>query len=250
MALVGLLVAACGSGSASTSATSTQPVATANSPVVLGLGNSVPSGTACSCVNFVSAYAAMADAATNTKATVVNDAVAGSTSADVVNLLGKSSVQAEVRRATTVLIMTGANDFNDAFDEVSLGASTADTYTPVAAAVQENVSTIVQRVHGLSARAHIVVLDYWAAMEDGAVAAKDYDKPTMAAAISSTTYVNDALALAAKATGAIYVSTFTAFKGPAGTNDDTALLASDGDHPNAAGHQLIAKTIDAVLPAP
>jgi len=190
----------------------------------------------------------MVGAATNTTPTVDNDAVSGSTSADLVNALTKSSIQAHVRAATTVLIMTGANDFNDAFDEVSLGAPADATYAPVATAVQDNVSTILDKIHSLNAGAHVVVLDYWAAMEDGAVAAKDYDATAMAASLASTTYVNDALAAAAKAGNAIYVSTLTAFKGPAGTNDDTALLAPDGDHPDAAGHQLIARTIYAVLP--
>jgi lysophospholipase L1-like esterase len=221
---------------------------TVKGPVVVGLGNSVPSGTACSCENFVSAYAAMVAAGTNTKVTVDNDAVSGSTSADVVDQLSMSAVQAQVNSATTVLIMTGANDFNDAFNQVSLGASAAETYAPVATAVQENVTTIVEKIHALNAGAHVVVLDYWAAMEDGAIAARDYDAATMAASIASTTYVNDALAVAAKATGAIYVSTYAEFKGPTGTNDPTALLAADGDHPDAAGHQLIARTIYAALP--
>jgi len=224
--------------------------ATVPGPVVVGLGNSVPSGSACSCVNFVSAYAAMVAAGKNAKATVDNDAVSGSTSADVVNqLTNKSAVQAHVRAATTVLIMTGANDFNDAFDAVSLGAPAATMFPPVATAVQDNVTAVVQRIQALNRNAHVVVLDYWAAMEDGAVAARDYDPPTMAASLASTNYVNDALSVAAKATGALYVSTYTAFKGPAGTNDPTGLLAADGDHPNAAGHQLIARTIYTVLPS-
>jgi acyl-CoA thioesterase I len=221
---------------------------TAKGVVVVGFGNSVPSGTACSCTNFVSAYAAMVGAGSNTRATVDNDAVSGSTSADVVNLLTKSSVQNQLRAATTVLIMTGANDYNDAFDQVSLGAPAAETYAPVATAVQDNVTTIIDTIHSLNAGAHVVVLDYWAAMEDGAVAAKDYDATAMAASLASTASVNDALAAATKAAKATYVSTLTAFKGPNGTNDDTGLLASDGDHPDAAGHQLIARTIYAVLP--
>jgi acyl-CoA thioesterase I len=216
---------------------------------VVGLGNSVPSGSACSCVNFVKAYAQMVAGATSSQATVDNDAVSGSTSADVVNLLTKGSVQAHVRAASTVLIMTGANDFNDAFDAVSLGAPAASTFGPVATAVQDNVTAAVQKILALNPSAHVVVLDYWAAMEDGAVAARDYDPPTMAASVASTNYVNDALAVAAKATGALYLSTYAAFKGPAGTNDPTALLAPDGDHPNAAGHQLIARTIYAALPS-
>jgi lysophospholipase L1-like esterase len=226
----------------------TTAATTVKDPVVVGLGNSVPSGAACSCVNFVSAYAALVASGTNTKATVDNDAVAGSTSADVVNQLAKAAVQAQVKAATTVLIMTGANDFNDAFDQVSLGAPATESYAPVATAVQDNVTTTVEKIHVLNAAAHVVVLDYWAAMEDGAVAAKDYDAPTMAASIASTTSVNDALAVAAKATGALYLSTYTAFKGPNGTNDPTGLLAADGDHPDAAGHQLIARTIYAALP--
>jgi acyl-CoA thioesterase-1 len=148
-----------------------------------------------------------------------------------------------------VVIMTGANDFNDAFDEVSLGAKAADTYVPVAAAVQENVTTVVEEVHSLNPAAHVVVLDYWAATEDGAVAARDYDATAMAASLSCTTYVNQALAVAAKASGATYLSTYTAFKGAAGTDDPTTLLAADGDHPDAAGHQLIARTIYAAFPS-
>jgi lysophospholipase L1-like esterase len=267
-----LALAACGSGSSATTtgtsttvttsapatmsrvasgsatAATTAAVATGKDPVVVGLGNSVPSGTACSCVNFVSAYAAMVGAGTGRKATVDNDAVSGSKSADVVNQLATGSVQAQVRSATTVLIMTGANDFNDAFDQVSLGAPAAEAYGPVATAVQENVTTTVEKIHALNAGAHVVVLGYWAAMEDGAVAAKDYDAPTMAASIASTTYVNEALAVAAKATDAIYVSTYAAFKGPGGANDPTALLAADGDHPDGAGHEVIARAVYAVLP--
>jgi len=115
--------------------------------------------------------------------------------------------------------------------------------------VQDNVTAVVQQIHSLNPAAQVVILDYWAAMEDGAVAARDYDPPTMAASIASTTYVNQALAVAAKATNALYVSTYTAFKGADGKADPTSLLAPDGDHPDAAGHELIAKTIYGVLPA-
>jgi len=229
-------------------AATTAATRAARGPVVVGLGNSVPSGAACSCENFVSAYAALVAAATSMPATVDNDAVAGSTSADVVNQLAKATVQTQLRSATTVLIMTGANDFNDAFDQVSLGAPAADTYAPVATAVQDNVTAVVEKIHGLNAAAHVVVLDYWAAMEDGAVAARDYDAPAMAASVACTTSVNGALAVAAKATNAVYVSTYTALKGPNGSDDPTSLLAADGDHPDAAGHQVIAKAIYDALP--
>jgi lysophospholipase L1-like esterase len=85
-------------------------------------------------------------------------------------------------------------------------------------------------------------------MEDGQVARDDYDKVAMTASLACTDSANAALALAAKATNATYVSTLTAFKGSKGTTDDTSLLASDGDHPDAAGHALIARTIADVFP--
>ena len=236
------------SAAAAPTATTARPASTAKDPVVVGLGNSVPSGAVCKCESFVSAYADMVAAGTNTRATVDNDAVAGSTSADVVNLMTKAAVQSHLRAATTVLIMTGANDFNDTFDQVSLGSPANLTYPPVATAVQDNVTAVVQQIHSLNPAAHVVILDYWAAMEDGAVAARDYDPPTMAASVSCTNYVNQALAVAAKATSALYLSTFTAFKGADGKADPTPLLAADGDHPDAAGHQLIARTIYAALP--
>jgi len=234
--------------SSSTGRTAASAAPAAKDPVVVGLGNSVPSGAVCRCQSFVSAYADMVAAGTSTKATVDNDAVSGSTSADVVNLLTRPSVQSHLRSATTVLIMTGANDFNDSFDQVSLGSPANQTYPPVATAVQDNVTAVVQQIHSLNPAAHVVILDYWAAMEDGAVAARDYDPPAMAASVACTTYVNQALAVAAKATNALYVSTYTAFKGADGTADPTSLLAPDGDHPDAAGHQLIARTIYAALP--
>jgi acyl-CoA thioesterase-1 len=217
-------------------------------PVVVGLGDSVPAGYACSCTDFVAAYAAMAASATGTTTTVRNDAVSGSTSADVIDQLTTAAVAAQIRAATTVLLMTGANDFGSAFSAVSDGAPAAATYAPVAAAVQANVTTIVKRIHALNGRAHVVVLDYWAAMKDGAVAEVEYDAAAMTAAAQSTTAVNDALTKAALATGATYVSTYLQFNGADGANDPTSLLADDGDHPNAAGHLLIAEAVLATLP--
>lgn len=216
----------------------------AKTAVVIGLGDSVPAGLNCSCTNFVAAYATKAADAAHRTATVHNDAVPGSTSADLVDALADAAVTAQLRSATTVLIMTGANDFAEAFAAVSEGAPAAKTYAPVAAAVQTNVTTIVKRIHALNGRAHVVVLDYWAAMKDGAVAEVEYD----AAAAQSTTAVNDALTKAALATGATYVSTYLQFNGADGANDPTSLLADDGDHPNAAGHLLIAEAVLATLP--
>ena len=223
------------------------PAANPKAPVVVALGDSVPAGSACDCPNFVSAYAAKAADAAGTSATVRNYAVSGSTSADARALLGTGRVRAAVAGASTVLIMTGANDFVGAFEEVSGGAIAATAYPPVAHAVQTNITAAVRTVRALNDHARVVVLDYWAAMEDGDVAAHDYDAATRRAAAAATGYLDDAISAAARATGATYVSTFVAFKGADGSKDPTPLLADDGDHPNAAGHRVIARAVAAAL---
>ena len=44
-----------------------------------------------------------------------------------------------------------------------------------------------------------------------------------------------------------YVDLRAAFKGPDYAYDETHYLSNDGDHPNAAGHQQIAKAAEAVI---
>jgi lysophospholipase L1-like esterase len=223
--------------------------AKAKKPLVVGFGDSVPSGGGgCNCVNFVSAYANIVGKTTGVQPGVDNFAVSGSTSADFLDQLSESKIRDAVADATDILIMTGANDYNDAFSQASLGGNVNKLYPPIAAAVEDNVTSAIDKIQDLNSTAHIVLLDYWASMEDGAVAAKDYDATAMAASIACTTSTNDALALAVKATGATYVSTYTAFKGTNGTKDDTALLQPDGDHPDPQGHQVIAEAIAAVYP--
>jgi lysophospholipase L1-like esterase len=217
--------------------------------LVVGFGDSVPAGGGgCDCVTFVSAYANIVGKNTGEQPGVDNYAVSGSTSADFLDQMSDSKIRSAISDATDILIMTGANDYNDAFSQASLGGNINKLYPPIAAAVEDNVTSAIEKIQGLNSTAHVVLLDYWASMLDGAVATKDYDATAMAASIACTTSTNDALALAAKETGATYVSTYTAFKGPNGTKDDTDLLMPDGDHPDPEGHQVIAEAIAAVYP--
>ena len=55
--------------------------------------------------------------------------------------------------------------------------------------------------------------------------------------------MNAVISEAAAHQDAVYVDTRAPFKGDDGTKDCTELLASDGDHPNRAGHRTIATAI-------
>ena len=63
---------------------------------------------------------------------------------------------------------------------------------------------------------------------------------------SMTRMANAAICSAATQAGAICVDTYTPYNGEDGGKDPTELLADDGDHPNAAGHRVIARAMLAV----
>ena len=69
------------------------------------------------------------------------------------------------------------------------------------------------------------------------------DPDYVKAAETVTAHVNSAIQAVAHSTGSIYVDLRTAFRGPDDSWDETHLLAPDGDHPNAQGHQRIAEAI-------
>jgi lysophospholipase L1-like esterase len=65
-------------------------------------------------------------------------------------------------------------------------------------------------------------------------------------AATVTDDVNTAIKTVAAETGSAYVDLRAAFKGPDYRYDENHYLASDGDHPNAAGHQQIAVALERV----
>jgi lysophospholipase L1-like esterase len=222
----------------------------APAPYIVALGDSVPAGSQCDCAPFVKLYARMVATHVHRAVPVADDAHGSYTTPDVLTQLRTASVQQHVRRASTVVIMIGANDFNGAFGRVLDGAGSEQAeFAPVARRVEVNVAAIVrqvERVHGTPV--HVVVLDYWNVMKDGRVGRAVYGASGLRVADSATAYCTQALRLAAVQTGAQFVSTVPVFKGPRGTGDPTGLLAADGDHPNAAGHYAIAKALYRLRP--
>ena len=196
-------------------------------PSVVTLGDSVPAGSNCGCTPFPALYA------TTQHATNVNLAVPGTTSADVRAAL--HTERTPLSSATEVVIMIGANDIADVFDDPS-------RYATVASGVEQNVTALVAQIRD-TRKVPVIVLGYWNVMQDGQVGASNYGPDGVANATRATTLINQALQRAATTAGTTYVSTSEAFHGHDGTDDPTDLLAPDGDHPNAAGQAAIAALI-------
>ena len=214
----------------------------AGGQVVVALGDSVPAGTACGCDPFPDLYARMLSPA----ASVDNLARAGYTSDDVLGQIGDDGTRATLRAATVVLIMAGANDVAATFDDDGDDAAYQSTAAQVVANLRAAV-TGIRQAHGSPVQ--IVVLGYWNVVKDGAVGLAMYGADGVAAARNATRYCNRALRQAAESAGARYVTTTEAFTGAGRDQDPTGLLAPDGDHPNAQGHQAIADVVYAALPA-
>jgi acyl-CoA thioesterase I len=227
--LLGPLVAACAA----------PPVAAdppAEPRTVVTLGDSVPAGTACDCDPFPTLYARAQNA------TDINLAASGSTATDL-----RVAVPADrdvLSTATEVVIMTGANDVAASFDP----SDTTD-YADAAAGVRTDVAAsiaAIQQIHHVP----VIVLGYWNVVLDGQVAAEEYGADGVRQAAEATTAINNALKAAAAQSGATFIDTYAAFHGPTGSKDPTTLLASDGDHPNAAGHAAIAALLPSLSEAP
>lgn len=211
---------------------------------VVTLGDSVPAGGACDCAAFPELVTSRLRADLHRPVVDTNLAAGGLTSADVLTQVGTPEVGAALRRADLVVIEIGANDFDEdtATDPV---CSTSGPCDPDGVAeLRTGLTRIVERVRsagGPSDRA-VLLLGYWNVFRDGATG-RAQGPAYVAGSDRLTRDVNAAIDGVARATGSLYVDVYGPF---AAVADPTDHLAGDGDHPNAAGHRLIA---DAVVTA-
>jgi lysophospholipase L1-like esterase len=178
--------------------------------------------------------------------TVDNRAVSGEDTAALISQLQTRAVASAARRSDVFLITIGANDFGDHHGEVVRGVcetGNVDCVSDELDTMKGNLTSVLARIRALrsGAPSTILVTGYWNVFEDGDVARRAYGTTGLQASLQLTRRANAAIQSVATSTGARYVDLLAPFQqaGP----DITTLLASDGDHPDAAGHQLIAQAL-------
>ena len=224
-----------------------QPAASAVVHRVVGLGDSVPAGTSCDCTDYVALLARGLGA----DVTSTNLAVPGQTSQGLLDQLSDADVRTALADADLVVVTIGANDLEYGQDPASCAAGANDPvvcYSTELAGLDARLGRITSGIAALTTHpgARIALTGYWNVFLDGKVA-RDRGTGYTAVADAATKQVNTRLETAAEQSGAVFVDLFTPFRGADGSKDCTALLAGDGDHPDAAGHAAIARAVQASL---
>jgi len=219
--------------------------------IVVGIGDSVTAGSHCDCTDFVHLYARWLPPSEGGPATAINLGVGGSTSADLRSDLEHPSTTTQaVSRADIVLVTIGANELAPLQRTWARAGCGNDCWQDSVDGVRSNISAIVDDIdqlrHGKPTQ--ILVTNYWNVFIDGQVARRQKGLSYLRWSDRLTRAVNGAICNGARSAGARCVDLYAPFKGGDGSRDPTNLLAADGDHPNAAGHRLIARVLLAATP--
>ncbi|HEY6796228.1 MAG TPA: SGNH/GDSL hydrolase family protein [Kineosporiaceae bacterium] len=225
------------------------PARTSGTYRVVGLGDSVPAGRACNCSSFVSLAGRQLAAQQGLTASVDNLAVNGLRSSDLLDQLTSDAVRAEIAAADLVIIMVGANDFDPGIltTDECLPLPELPCYQRAFAQQRANLASVLSQITALTAPRDgtVVTAGYWNVFLDGDVG-QAHGEAYVKASDALTRADNALISEVSQAANVAYADVYTPFKGD-GATDVTALLAPDGDHPDAAGHAIIAKAVvDAV----
>jgi lysophospholipase L1-like esterase len=208
---------------------------------VVVLGDSVATGAGCACTPFGPRLAGLLARDTSRHVDVVTLGQDGLTSAGLSDQLAHDGrTRRAVARATTVTVTIGANDFDPDRADDACGGGGTDCYADTLDGLSARIGGAVRIIKALAgADVQVLITGYWNVFLDGKVGAT-HGPTYQATSDALTRLVNAQIRTAAKDAGGTYVDLYAAFGG-----DDSRLLAPDGDHPSAAGHDVIARVLAA-----
>jgi lysophospholipase L1-like esterase len=210
---------------------------------VVGLGDSVTAGAACGCTTFLDLYAAGLAQRGQRPVRAVNLGRPGLTSMDLASQLASAPVRAQLAGADTVVVTAGANDLVPLVRTWRSGGCPASCIAPAVSAMGAHLRTALAVLRTeLRPGAQVLVTTYWNVFEDGDVADRLYGDGFADWSDAVTRAADTAIREATAAAQDRSVDLYTPFEGT-GDRNPTTLLADDGDHPNAAGHRLIAHAL-------
>ncbi len=206
---------------------------------LVGLGDSVMSGMNCDCDGITAELAEALHATWKVPVTQANLGEPGATTDDLLEDLSHDPhTIGAVRHADVVVVIIGANDVTDDLDLWRRTGCDGSCYLPHVRQMRSRLGRILTRITVLEGNRPfgLVVDGYWNILTDGQTALKQGGWPQLSWSRAVTASVDSAIKDAAGAAGAQYVELRSVF-----SNTPDPLLADDGDHPNAAGVEAIAR---------
>lgn len=203
------------------------------------LGDSVASGAGCGCAPFARLLATALAGGSGRGVAMINAAQDGLTSQGLVDQLGSQNLARSLAAASLVTVTIGANDFNQdlASHPHCLAPAVETCYGAQLAGLGLRLSATLARIRSLAPASRIFVTGYWNVFLDGDVGSQLGSTYVQVSDLLTRT-VNAEISRRATSAGVTYVDLYQAFRRRT-ASALTALLAADGDHPSARGHQLI-----------